>query len=158
MKRIIALLLSITTVICLGLSLASCDFIKENTDEAYAYDYAIIRMPDGEEKTVELKGWKLRFTDCIEIYYVEETYYITHTRNCTLVDYPDVDIDITQYENKNFEDLNFGLYANACFFLPDGTLYSGEIEYSGCTSNPVTIHLNDGGKYMVNLDNCVLWK
>ena len=155
MKRIVCILTVIALVCCLGATLSSCDYFEGNIDEAYAYDYAIIQMPGGEVRTLELSMWNTVSDNCIQVYDTSGTYYFTHAKNCTLVDYSDVDIDVTKYDIKDFD---VSLYNNACFLLPDGTVFSGEIDWAGFNSNPVNIHLLDGSKYLVDNQNCVLWK
>ena len=155
MKRIVCILTIIAVICCLGATLSSCDYFKGNIDEAYAYDYAIITMPGGEVKTLELRMWNIVSTELIQVYDASGTYYYTSTKNCTLVDDPDVKIDVTKYA---LEDFDISLYKNACFMLPDGTVFSGEVEWAASASNPTTIHMLDGSKYMVSMQNCVLWK
>lgn len=155
MKRIIVLALSLILL----LSLASCDKVKDhlegNIDEAYAFDYAIIAMPDGEIKTLELSMWNYSGTNYLQIRDKDGVFYYVNTEICTMVDDPNVDINVTKYD---FEDMNFGLYKNACFVMPDGVVFNGAVEYCSINGRSICVHMDDGRKYSMDSANCVIWK
>ena len=59
---------------------------KDLFDAVFKYDYAIIFLPDGTSKTVEIAQWTdYADGDQIQIKATDGTIYLLHSMNCVLV-------------------------------------------------------------------------
>ena len=80
MKKLIVL----TLAICALLTLSGCN--AGILDTTYAYDYALIELPDGEVKEVEVDKWyEYENSEMIQIKAKDGTVYYTHAENVVLV-------------------------------------------------------------------------
>ena len=84
MKKIILAIVAI----CLLAALVGCGN-KDFIDTVYTYDYAIISLPDGSSKKVDIKKWTdYSDGDQIQIIAEDGTVYLVHSTNCVLVREP----------------------------------------------------------------------
>ena len=84
MKKLIAIMV----IACLLSALVGCGN-KDIFDTVYTFDYAIMSLPNGEVKKVEIEKW----TDYdegnqIQIIAKDGTVYLVHATDCVLVKKP----------------------------------------------------------------------
>lgn len=80
-KRIVTLLL--TAVLAIG-ALTGCGN-KDMWDTVYTFDYAIIKLPNGEIVEGEVEKWTdYEDGDQLQVT-IDGTIYLTSTLNCTLI-------------------------------------------------------------------------
>lgn len=80
MKKLIILVL----VLCSLLILSGCNYGM--LDTIYKYDYALIELPGGEVKKVEVDIWyEYEDSDMVQIKATDGTVYYTHSVNVVLV-------------------------------------------------------------------------
>lgn len=81
MKKILVILLTLVLLV----AFVGCTN-KDLFDTVLTYDYAIIFLPDGTTKTVEIKQWRdYEDGDQIQITATDGTVYLMHSMNCVLV-------------------------------------------------------------------------
>ena len=75
-------------VILIAATLTSCGN-KSLFDTVYGYDTAIISLPDGTVKTIEIKEWTdYEDGDQLQIAAKDGTVYLVHSTNCVLIKEP----------------------------------------------------------------------
>ena len=80
MKKTIALFMILVAL----LSMSGCN--RDVVDIVWRYDYAIIALPDGTSKKVEIKSWTdYEDGDQIQITATDGTVYLVHSTDCVLV-------------------------------------------------------------------------
>ena len=81
MKKFIAII----AVVCLLFAMVSCGN-RDMFDTVYSYDYAIVSLPDGTSKTIEIKQWRdYEDGEQIQITAKDGTIYLVNSVNCVLV-------------------------------------------------------------------------
>ena len=81
MKKILVILLTLVVLV----TFVACGNI-DLVDTVFTYDYAIIFLPDGTTKTVEIAQWRdYEDGDQIQIKAKDGTIYLVHSVNCVLV-------------------------------------------------------------------------
>ena len=81
MKKVLVILL----ILVVFVTFVACSN-KDIVDTVFAYDYAIISLPDGTSKTVEIKQWRdYEDGDQIQIKATDGTVYLLHFEDCVLV-------------------------------------------------------------------------
>ena len=81
MKKILVILLTLVILV----AFVGCTN-KDLFDTVLTYDYAIIFLPDGTTKTVEIAQWTdYADGDQIQIKGTDGTVYLMHSMNCVLV-------------------------------------------------------------------------
>ena len=84
MKKVVITMI----VICLLAALVGCGN-RDVFDTVYTYDYAIVSMPDGTVKKIDIKKWSdYEDGDQIQIIAEDGTVYLVHSTNCVLVREP----------------------------------------------------------------------
>ena len=80
MKKIIATAL----ILCAMLTMSGCN--KAVFDTTYAFDYALVRFPDGHSEKIKIRSWT-DFEDGDQIQITDEdgTTYLFHSENIVLV-------------------------------------------------------------------------
>lgn len=76
MKKIICILLILTTMLC------GCN---GGPTTNYKYDYAYISMPDGSTILCEIDSWTI-MEDCYAITTMDGTRYLVNSINCVMVE------------------------------------------------------------------------
>lgn len=79
MKKFIAIALLTVAII-----VAMCGCGNHGIDTAHEFDYALIRLPDGSNDTIEIKQWT-NYGDYLKIVADDGTVYRVATINCVLV-------------------------------------------------------------------------
>lgn len=80
MKKIIAILLLTTLAVCF----TGCGN-KDLFDTVYTYDTAIIKMPDGSAKEIEVDQWRDYEGEQMQIIAKDGTVYLVNSVNCVLI-------------------------------------------------------------------------
>lgn len=81
MKKIIALFMILLVLV----TMVACGN-KDVFDTVYTYDYAIIALPDGTSKKVEIKQWTdYEDGDQLQIKATDGTIYLVHSEDCVLI-------------------------------------------------------------------------
>ena len=83
MKKIITAII----LFCLLSALAGCGN-RDVFDTVYTYNYALVEMPGGEVKKINIKKWSDYEGDQIQIIAEDGTVYLVHSSNCVLVRNP----------------------------------------------------------------------
>lgn len=79
MKKFIAIALLTVAII-----VAMCGCGNYSMGAEYEFDYALIRLPDGSEDTIEIKRWT-NYGDHLRIVACDGTVYRVASMNCVLV-------------------------------------------------------------------------
>ena len=156
-SKIIAIILTLGFAVS---ALASCDAVDKLADGGkdllanVQYDYAVITMPDGTAKEIELDAWGSDGNSPAHYYYIFGTDgegYITGARNCMFVNKPDVDINVGVLSSIGTMKYSFEAIT---IRNPDGSI----TELPGGDKNKGAIHLlkfedEDGTIYTPHADN-----
>lgn len=77
------LIITLTLIATMALTLCGCNY--QLIDTTYAYDYAIVAMPDGTSKKVEIAKWTDYEGEQLQITSTDGTIYLVSSFNCVLV-------------------------------------------------------------------------
>lgn len=164
MKKLLSFLLLSVLITTICISVTSCDVVGtikgwgekagENYEKYNAYDYALIAVPDGTTIKIDLSFWGIS-ADGIVVKSTDGTYYFTSTENCTLVNEPDIDINIPYMKL----DLDFKLYTTAIVKCADGTVLTLKPKlYYTPTEGYYCIHTEDEITYRIDKRNILFMK
>lgn len=100
-KKIVTLLLGLTLVIS---TLTGCGGNKDIWDTVYTFDYAIIKLPNGEIIEGKVQSWCDYEGEQLQVKINGET-YLTCTQNCTLIaDYKGPELGVPISSETTFKN------------------------------------------------------
>lgn len=164
MKKILFCTVIIAILICQLMLLSSCDGFAnrladnaQNTVTSMKHDYALINAPDGTSIKVELKSWGSDGATPTAKYYIfgtDGTGYIVGVRNCTFINDPNVNIDVTSF--SGLTNMNYS-YTEAMIKLSDGEIITlNDFEDVNAASNVILLEDEDGVIYTPHPDNVLI--